>query len=265
MKKKALSFAAVAAAGLLTLSACGSGSAEPEGPTVEAGKLIHCMNAPYPPFEVAEGDGFAGFDIDLGEKLAEQMGLEYEALNISFESLESGIALDSNQCDIIIAGMAITEERASKMDFTEKYLNDSLAILTKAGAGITSEADLAGHAVGAQQGTTGEDLATDNGATVTQFEDAGLMIQAVSTGQVEAAIANVSIVADAVTSNEGLELAASLDTGEVVGAAVRKGNTELLTEWDTMMTALRESGEYDALVDEWFGEVADAARVTPEA
>jgi polar amino acid transport system substrate-binding protein len=30
------------------------------------------------------------------------------------------------------------------------------------------------------------------------------------------------------------------------------------------MTDLRETGEYDDLVDQWFGEVSDAARLSQE-
>ncbi|WP_349829201.1 transporter substrate-binding domain-containing protein [Brevibacterium litoralis] len=258
-----IALSTLAAGSALALAACG-GSGETEaaaGPLNTEGKLVHCMNAPYEPFEVAEGDEFVGFDIDLGKALAEHMGVEYEAVSVSFDTLESGVALTSGQCDIVLAGMAITDERASKMDFSAPYLNDNLALLTAEGSDIAGLEDIAGLNVGAQQGTTGEDLATDNGATVVQFEDAALQVQSVLTGQTEAVIANVSIVATSVAANEGLMMAADLETGEQIGAAVEQGNTELMTAWEETFAALQESGDYDALVDEWFGEVADAARV----
>ena len=54
------------------------------------------------------------------------------------------------------------------------------------------------------------------------------------------------------------------ETGEVLGAAVKKGNTKMLDEFNGMLEEMFEDGSYDKLVDEWFGTVADAARVDPE-
>ena len=98
--------------------------------------------------------------------------------------LDSGTGLSTGQCDIALAGNGATDERKSKMEFTTVYLDDNLAILVPQGLpSITSAADLKGVAVGAQQATSGETYAKENGAEVIQYEDTSLMFSALKTGQ----------------------------------------------------------------------------------
>ena len=56
-------------------------------------------------------------------------------------------------------------------------------------------------AVGAQQATSGETYAKENGAEVIQYEDTSLMFSALKTGQVKAVEANLSVVSEALTND----------------------------------------------------------------
>lgn len=268
--KKFSSALALSAAALLALSACGSSGGDSAGEgeggmqLVTDGKLTLCSDIPYEPFEFVENGENVGFDIDIAQSLADHLEVELETITTAFEAIQSGSALDTGQCDIALSGMAITDERATKMDFSQMYLKDNLALMAKKDAGITSIEDLKGKEAGVQQATTGEKYAQDNGVTPVQFEDSGLLTNAMQSGQIEAAIANVSTIYAATQADDSLELVEDFETGEVIGAAVKKGNSALLDEFEANMTELRDSGEYDKLVDEWFGDVADAARVTDE-
>lgn len=268
--KKILPACALGAAALLALSACGGGGdeeAETEASGVQlvnAGTLTLCSDIPYEPFEFVQDGENVGLDIDLAQATADDLGVELEVITTAFEAIQSGSALDTDQCDIALSGMTITEERASQMDFSKPYLKDNLALMTKKDSDITSIEDLQGEKAGVQQATTGEAYATDNGVEPVQFEDAGLMTQGIQSGQVDAVIANISTIYAATEADDSLTLVEEYDTGEVIGAAVKMGNTALLEQFETTMTDLRETGEYDDLVDQWFGEVADAARLSQE-
>lgn len=268
--KKILPACALGAAALLALSACGGGGdeeAETEAGGVQlvnAGTLTLCSDIPYEPFEFVQDGENVGLDIDLAQATADDLGVELEVITTAFEAIQSGSALDIDQCDIALSGMTITEERASQMDFSKPYLKDNLALMTKKDSDITSIEDLQGEKAGVQQATTGEAYATDNGVEPVQFEDAGLMTQGIQSGQVDAVIANISTIYAATEADDSLTLVEEYDTGEVIGAAVKMGNTALLEQFETTMTDLRETGEYDDLVDQWFGEVADAARLSQE-
>lgn len=271
--KKFLPACAAGAAALIALSGCGGGDSggdddaatEANGvELVSAGKLTLCSDIPYEPFEFVEDGENVGFDIDLAQATADDLGVDLEVITTAFEAIQSGSALDTNQCDIALSGMTITEERATKMDFSKPYLKDNLALMTKKDSDITSIDDLQGEKAGVQQATTGEAYATDHGVEPVQFEDAGLMTQGIQSGQVDAVIANISTIFAATEADDTLHLVEEYDTGEVIGAAVKQGNTALLEQFETTVTELRESGEYDDIVDQWFGEVADAARMSAE-
>ena len=268
--KKILPACALGAAALLALSACGGGGdeeAETEAGGVQlvnAGTLTLCSDIPYEPFEFVQDGENVGLDIDLAQATADDLGVELEVITTAFEAIQSGSALDTGQCDIALSGMTITEDRATKMDFSKPYLKDNLALMTKKDSDIKSIEDLQGEKAGVQQATTGEAYATDNGVEPVQFEDAGLMTQGIQSGQVDAVIANISTIFAATEADDSLTLVEEYDTGEVIGAAVKQGNTALLEQFETTMTELRETGEYDDLVDQWFGEVADAARLSQE-
>ncbi|WP_349829202.1 ABC transporter substrate-binding protein [Brevibacterium litoralis] len=262
--KRSLSLAAIAAAGLLTLTACNSSGSGEEGGYVTAGKLTMCSDIPYEPFEYVEDGENVGFDIDLATAVATDLDLELEVITTPFEAIQSGTALESGQCDFVFSGMAITPERATKMDFSKPYLKDNLALMATKSSGISSIDELEGVEVGVQQATTGEAYAEEAGTVPVQFEDVGLLNQAIGSGQVDAAIANVSTIYSSTQANDELQLVEDFETGEVLGAAVKLGNTELMDSIESTMSGLRESGEYDSLVDEWFGDVADAARISDE-
>lgn len=269
MKKILPAFAAGAAA-LLALSACGGGddadaASEVNGvQLVAAGQLTLCSDIPYEPFEFVQEGENVGFDIDLAQATADSMGVELEVITTAFEAIQSGSALDTNQCDIALSGMTITEERQTQMDFSQPYLKDNLALMTTKDSDIESIEDIKGEEAGVQQATTGETYAADNGVTPVQFEDAGLMTQGIQSGQVDAVIANISTIFAATEADDSLHLVEEFDTGEVIGAAVKQDNTAMLEQFETTVTELRESGEYDDIVDQWFGEVADAARMSAE-
>lgn len=265
--KRFFSMVALAASTVLAVSACSGGQAgttESGVELVNGGKLTLCSDIPYEPFEYVKDNENVGFDIDMSKKLAERLGVELEVKVTPFEGIQSGTSLDTNQCDIALSGMGITDERKTKMDFSNMYLKDNLALMAAKDSGYKSLDDVKGKKVGAQAATTGEDYAKENGISPVQFENGGLLTQAMSTGKIDAAIANVSTIFAATQADDNLALIQDFETGEVIGAAVKKGNTKLLDEFNTMLDEMLDDGSYDALVDQWFGSVADAARITKE-
>ena len=50
-----------------------------------------------------------GFDIDMGNAIAEELGVKAEWVDTGFDGIFNG--LTSNQYEMIIAGTSITEER----------------------------------------------------------------------------------------------------------------------------------------------------------
>ena len=220
---------------------------------VKDGTLSICTHLPYEPFEFTEGGEVVGFDIDVLKIAAEAEGLETEVLDVAWETITTGEALNSGQCDVGAGAMTINAEREAVMDFTDPYFKATQALMTKTGAGITSLEDLAGKEVAVQDGTTGSDYVRENApkdTEITTFEDSSLMQQAVLTGQVDAGVNDNGLLNYFVSQNPEVEVAAEFQTGEEYGFSVKKdGNDELLTAINDGIA----SDEYDAVYEKWFG------------
>ncbi len=224
---------------------------------IEEGALTVCSDMPYQPFESMKDDEPVGFDIDLVREVAEELGLRLEIKDTDFDAIQSGDALNSDQCDVAISAMTITGERARVLDFSSPYFDASQALVVAKGSGIASLDDLAGQQIGVQGGTTGELYVTDNApssADVMPLKDAAAMEDALTKGVVDAAVYDNTVVGDVVANNPDLEVSAEFDTGEQYGMAVKKnGNVDLLRSINKVLATLEENGGYDKIYATWFG------------
>ena len=126
----------------------------------EAGVLVMGTSADYPPnefhTEVDGKDTIVGFDVAIAQYIADDLGVELKVVDMSFDNL--CINLAKGDFDIVIAGMASTEERLKSVDFSDPYFKQQQAILIRAedDALYNKPEDLSGHKVGVQNGTTGQ-------------------------------------------------------------------------------------------------------------
>jgi polar amino acid transport system substrate-binding protein len=222
--------------------------------TLEEGVLQVCSDVPYPPFEYYDADGnVVGFDIDIATAISDALGLELEIIESSWDGIESGVALNAEDCDLAISGMTITEERAGNMLFSEPYLDDNLGLLATADSGISSTDDLEDLPVGVQAATTGHEYAEEElGLDVTQYEDSGLMLQGLDAGQVDAIVGNISIIGYQAGDDERFEFVEEIDTGEQLGIAAQLENQDLIDAVDEVLAELDSSGTLEEIEDAWF-------------
>lgn len=250
---------ALAASALLALTACaGSDDAAPaatddSGVTlVKPGSLTVCSNPPYEPFEFEDDNGeIVGLDIDIVREVAKDLGVDLTVVVTPFDSIQSGASLNTDACDVVASGITITEERAGKFDFSEPYFDADQGLLVAEGSDLSDVESLAGKKVAVQMATTGETWAQENGLTTVQFEDLGLQVQALTTGQVDAVVNDIAVLGPFVS--EGMEVAATFPTGEQYGLGVKKGNTALLDAVNGTLERIREDGTYDTIYTERIG------------
>ena len=257
---------AVLASTALLLAGCGgddegtggSTAAGTEGSGIELvneGQLTTCTHLPYEPFQFERGGEIVGFDVDLVDLVAEDLGVEQKIVDTPFETIQSGEDLNAGKCDLAAAGMTITDVRKQNLDFSDPYFEATQALITKKGSGIDSLEKLKGKKLAVQAATTGEEYATKNAKDVelVQFEDLGLLLSAVKTGQVDAGINDNGVVYDFAKKNPDTEVTTEFDTGEQYGVGVRKGNTALLEKVNEVIATSREDGSYDKIYETWFG------------
>ena len=126
MKKGLMKVVALAAASVMAVAAlAGCGSSD---------KLIMGTNAAFPPFEYTTSQGlvgeFDGIDVAIASKIAENVGKELQIEDMEFDSILP--AVQSGKADFGAAGMTVTEDRKSSVDFTDTYANASQVIIVKA-------------------------------------------------------------------------------------------------------------------------------------
>ncbi|HYH71847.1 MAG TPA: transporter substrate-binding domain-containing protein [Nocardioides sp.] len=257
MKIRALATAISAAALALTVAGCAkddtSTTTESGIELVKEGTLTICTHLPYEPFEFTEGGEVVGFDPDVLKIAADAEGLETEVLDVAWETITTGEALNTEKCDVGAGAMTINDERAAVMDFTDPYFTATQALMTKTGSGITSLEDLAGKKIAVQDGTTGADYVRENApedAEIISFEDSSLMQQAVRTGKTDAGVNDNGLLNYFVSQNPDVEVVTEFETGEEYGFSVKKdGNAELLQAINDGIA----SDEYDEVYEKWFG------------
>jgi len=257
---------AVAAVTVLALSGCQTGGdrAETESGAklVDEGTLTVCTHLPYKPFQFNQGGQVVGFDVDIMDLVAKDLGLQQRIVNTPFEGIQSGQTLNTGECDAAAAGMTITEDRARVLDFSDPYFEATQALLVQKGSGVSGLEDLSGKSLAVQEGTTGAIYAEENAPEDTEirtFEDLALLTTAVKTGQVDAGVNDNGVLYDYVQANPDTEVATEFDTGEQYGIAVQKGqNDQLLATINDVLAKAKQDGTYDQIYKKWFGDAPAA-------
>lgn len=258
MKKLRHTFLLMLAVALLA-TACG-GDDEVSADDLELitpGTLAVCTDAPWPPMEVIADDGsFTGFDIELIRAVAGELGLDISIANIGFDSITSGIAMESGECDIAVASITITEDREENVDFSDPYFLANQSLLVSTSSGITDLAGFSGRNLGVQTGTTGELYAQENApsdATLVSFENAGDMMTALVAGEVEGVLQDIVPNQDFADNNDDADLVATFETNEEYGFAVKEEGAEnLLKAVNEALAKLQDNGTWDDIYDDWF-------------
>ncbi len=257
-RRPTLKVFAVLPALALVLAGCGDDSSSGSGggpELVNDGQLTNCTGLPYKPFEYEEDGKVIGFDIDLIDLVAKELKVKQEVVDTPFDGIQSGADFNSGKCDISSAGMTITADRKKNIDFSDPYFDATQALVVKKGSGIKDITGLSGKKLGVQNSTTGYDYAQENakGAEIINFEDLGLMLTAVESGQVDAAINDNGVLYDWVKEKTDFEVVKEFDTGEQYGMGIRKGNTALMDVVNKVLADAKSSGEYDKIYEKWFG------------
>jgi polar amino acid transport system substrate-binding protein len=221
--------------------------------TITDGELLIATDAPYPPFEIGTPDDadFSGFDVDLANDIAERLGLTPKFQDTSFDTIFRDVA--AGQFDIVVAASTITPGRQKTVNFSDPYYEAQQALLVPEGSDIQSVDDLAGKIVGAQDGTTGEAYGNDetDAAEVRGFPEGPDAVAAVTTGQVDAAIIDQPVAADAVEKQGGVEIAEEIPTNELYGIALSKDNPELLDAVNAALAEMKTDGTIQGLYEKY--------------
>ena len=225
----------------------------------ENGKVIMMTNAEFEPFEFKDGDAFAGIDIEISQKIADELGVELEISDIAFDSLIP--SLNAGKADFIAAGMTATEDRRKNVDFSNSYFNASQSIIVLKDSAIAGRADLNDKVVGVQQGTTGDVYCTNEDGSsdvkvkeVRRYPKGMDAVSDLIAGRLDAVVIDDFPATKLVEKNADkiMKLEEAL-TEEEYAIALPKGS-DLTEVVNKVIDDLNSSGEMDKIVSQYISE-----------
>ncbi len=244
----------------LFLGACSSAPAEEE--VVEMETIVVLTSPDYPPYESVAADGtFEGFDIDLMEALAAEMGVQVEWKEQSFDGIVA--AISANQGDMAISGMNVSEERKKSVDFSDIYKADGnlYQAVVKVEDGFSTIDDLQGKVIGVQTGTVQESamnsIADAYGFEIVTYQTFNTIIQDILNDRVDALVIDSTNAQTYADENEALMTfmleAEGLDGKAGTALAFPKGS-EWVAKVNEAIATLEANGTLAEINATWFPE-----------
>ena len=183
-------------------------------------------------------------------KFAESLGVkaEFQLIEWDYKTTE----LDGKTIDCVWNGMTLTEEVKAAMDCSKAYLNNQQIVIVpadKAADYQTAEAckDLQ---FAVENGSAGEEVATEFGFKITEVENQASALQEVAAGTCDAAIID-SLMAGAMvgegTSYANLTYTVGLNNEEY-GVGFRKGS-DVVEVFNAFLDAAIADGTVDAIAE----------------
>ncbi|UXR71009.1 MULTISPECIES: ABC transporter permease subunit [unclassified Staphylococcus] len=230
----------------------------------ERGELRVGLSADYAPMEFERTINgkreYAGIDIELAKKIADDHGLKLTIVNMQFDSLLG--ALKTGKIDMIISGMTPTSEREKEVDFSDSYMTvkQTVVIRKKDADKYKTLDDLTGKRIGAQKQTTQEELAQ------TEIKDADVqsltrlpeVILSLKSNKIDGVVMD-SAVADAyLKQNDDLVLSKVefANSEKQTAVAVPKNSPELLANVNATVAEVNDKN----LIDKYAEKAAQAMK-----
>jgi polar amino acid transport system substrate-binding protein len=200
------------------------------------GTLTVATDATYPPneFVASNGKTVTGWDPELAQALGNVLGLKVKLVNATFATIIPGI--QAGKYGLSLSSFTDTKERQKVIDFVTYFTaGTSFYVKTSGGPTINSLADLCGHSVGVETGTTQADDAKAQSAKCKSAGKAGVKVAtypdqsaanlAISSGRQQVGMADSPVAAYiAKQSNGQFKVTGKSYNNAPYGIAIPKGN-----------------------------------------
>lgn len=234
--KKISGIIAAAVLGMVALVGCGTESGTTGFRTLEKiqsdGTIRIGVFSDKAPFGYVDSAGeYAGYDIEYGNRIGEDLGVKVEYVPVEAASRVEFV--DTGKVDLILANFTVTEERKQKVDFANPYMKVALGVVSPDKAKVESEADFAGKKLIVVKGTTAEAYLEKEHPEVElqKYEQYTEATNALADGRGDAWVTdNTEALAWAGEAKGFTATITNLGDVDTIAGAVAKGNTTVL-EW----------------------------------
>ncbi|MBV8257009.1 MAG: transporter substrate-binding domain-containing protein [Actinobacteria bacterium] len=225
------------------------------GASRHATAFSYCDNPTFPPMENATTGGSpTGFDIDMANALAKQMGGTAKYVFSSFSGLLP--ALGASRCDVVISGIFVTPDRTAQFPAIA-YMHSHRALIVAGGnpKGIKSPNDLKGKSVAVQAGTKYEQylksLQGKLGFTLNSYPGDSDAIGQILIGRADAVLSQDTSAAYAMSKHPGkVAIGYLFPQADKFGIYYRKGDA-IGAKIQAALAKLKANGTLTALATKY--------------
>ncbi|MDO5100842.1 MAG: transporter substrate-binding domain-containing protein [Eubacteriales bacterium] len=225
----------------------------------DSGMLKVGTEAGFAPYEfIGDSGDIVGIDIDIAQAIADKLGVKLKIENMTFDGALVGV--QQGKVDMVIAGVSVDEDRKKVMDFSDNYVDTKEVVVVNAAEPAVKEATAEGlkdKKVGVQRGNIADLWVSnpDNTAVseIVRYEKFAQAATDLKNNKIDA------IVMDEAPAKELVEAtgdALAIIEGEPLfvdqyAVALQKGNTELTAVVNEVIKELKDSGEFDKIVEKY--------------
>lgn len=196
-------------------------------------------------------DELIGFEVDIVDALAEEMGRTPVYVNNAWENLIPG--LNRKLYDISINGLEVTPEHEEVVNFSVPYYKTFLQLaVRKEENSIKNLEDCRGKKVGTLKESFAQELLKEvGGIDIRTYNVEANTYEDLANGRLDAAFFDQPIALYSAGFNPEIKFVGP-PVGELEYAiAVRKEDKDLLREVNKALVALRDSGKLREIYDRW--------------
>lgn len=216
-----------------------------------ANELHFSTAAEYPPFEYMDRGKLTGFDIDLANLVAKEMGKTAVFDTMQFSTVLP--AVTTGQDDAAIATLTITDARQRNVDFSMPYYFEGMAAVYPVNQPITSSAQLDHKKIAVQLGSVMEIWVRQRfpHAEITALDNNNQAIEALIAGHVDVVIMDGAQGSVFSQKYSGLATCLIEQAKSGYGIAVKKGSP-LTAQINAALKTLTAQGKIQQLKNHWF-------------
>jgi ABC-type amino acid transport substrate-binding protein len=231
--------------------------------TISPGILRVGSALPDPPFEFVDQGRDCGFDVELMQAIAAELGLQWQLVvyqGTDFNDIFDGLA--DGRMDCIASGATVTPGRERKALFCEPYIHSgqSLVVNVAATPHVHSVDDLKGLVLAVQAGNTSQPVALRLKADgrvgdvrVYAYHDIATMLDDLDAGRIAAVMKLAPVMHWFVKDRPHLRVVQEGITQEDLAVSVALSNEPLQQAIDNAQARLRDNGTLPRLIEKWIG------------
>lgn len=230
-------------------------AAATDAAAVASDTLTACVT-PTPALVERDGDGWDGYDVGVLRAVAEQLGAELELVEVTFDELVSGVALNGGRCDVGVGGVVDHDALDSVVRTSSSYRTVHRVVVATTSGPEVAPAAVEGTVGVLEGGPAAGSAELLGGADVVPYPSSADLQRALAAGAVDAALVTVMERARLEEDlDQSLHLRSRVETDDQTVLLLPLGAADEDVEAvDAALAAAREDGRLASLSDAWLAD-----------